>query len=308
VSRKSEVYALRNVSLEVLRSERVAVVGESGSGKTTLATVITRLEPRNLVIEGGDVLIGGLNVLRAKEKELRELRRREVSVIFQNPSDSLDPLYKVGSQVIEALKAAGITGRRKQLRAKAEELLRKANLPNPERIFDSYPHELSGGQKQRVAIAIALAKSPKLLVADEPTTALDVSVQTKIIELLTRINEELGVTEVLITHDIGIAYDFAQRIIVMYGGRVVEVGRADDVIRKPLHPYTEHLISSLPREGGLPPGDSRVADFSIPLKGCPFAPRCPAATSSCRVTEPKLTLVDGRLIACHALSKPSLEV
>lgn len=308
VSRKSEVYALRNVSLEVFRGERVAVVGESGSGKTTLAMIITRLEPKNLVIEGGDVLVGRLNVLRAREKELRELRRRKVSVIFQNPSESLDPLYKVGDQVIEALKAAGITGRRKQLRVKAEELLRRVNLPDPERIFDSYPHELSGGQKQRVAIAIALAKNPKLLVADEPTTALDVSVQTKILELLTRINEELGVTEVLITHDIGIAYDFAQRIVVMYGGRVVEVGQADDVIRKPLHPYTKHLISSLPREDGLPPGDSRVIDFRIPPKGCPFAPRCPEVTSTCRVEEPKLALIDGRLIACHAISKPSPEV
>ncbi|MCD6323867.1 MAG: ABC transporter ATP-binding protein [Desulfurococcales archaeon] len=301
VTRKGEVPALRNIDLEIYAGERVAIVGESGSGKTTLASILTRLEPSNLVIEEGEVIFGGRNILEAVEEDLREFRKKEVSVIFQNPSESLDPLYKVGTQVIEALRAAGLNGGRKELRRVAEDLLRKVNLPNPSRIFESYPHELSGGQKQRVAIAIAIAKNPKLLVADEPTTALDVSVQTKILELLVKINEELGVTEVLITHDIGIAHDFAERIIVMYGGKVVEVGRTEEVVADPLHPYTKHLINSLPRGGDLPPGDSRVVDFRIPRDGCPFAPRCPLASEACRKVEPKLTAIDGRLVACHNL-------
>ncbi len=301
VTRKGAVYALRNVDLEVLQGERIAIVGESGSGKTTLASILTRLEPSNLVVESGEVFFEGKNILTQDEEELKEFRRREVSVILQNPSESLDPLYRVGDQVIEALKAAGMKGRRKELRVKAEDLLKRVNLPNPSRVFDSYPHELSGGQKQRVAIAIGIAKNPKLLVADEPTTALDVSVQTKILDLLVKINEELGVTIVLITHDIGIALDFAERIVVMYGGKVVEVGPAEEVVANPLHPYTKHLIKSLPKGGAIPPGDSKVIDFRIPSNGCPFLPRCPYPRDLCREVEPKLIAVNGRLVACHAL-------
>ncbi len=184
------------------------------------------------------------------------------------------------------------------------QLLKKVGLPTPERIFNSYPHELSGGQKQRVAIAIAIAKKPELLIADEPTTALDVSVQAKILDLLVKINEELGITEILITHDIGVASDFANRIAVMYGGKIVEVGSAKDIIESPLHPYTAHLINSVPKDGRLPPGEASTVEFSLPEKGCPYMPRCPkAVVGVCDEVEPELIYVgEGRQVACHQVS------
>ena len=304
VTRKGYVPALRGVGLAINEGERVAVVGESGSGKSTLAAIMTRLEPRNLVIESGEVLYKGMNLLRMNGKELRKLRGREIAVVFQNPSESLNPLLRVGDQVVEALRLDGLRGR--EAKARALDLLRRVRLPDPERIYRSYPHELSGGQKQRVAIAIAIARSPKLLVADEPTTALDVSVQAKILDLLIRLNEEEGTTEVLITHDIGVAYDFAHRIIVMYAGRVVEEGPAEEVIREPLHPYTKHLIKSLPKAGELPSVEERALT-AVAAKGCPYAPRCPAAIKGvCDAAEPHPIKVGERVVACHAVARDFL--
>ena len=298
ITRRGFVRALNEVELEVAEGERVAIVGESGSGKTTLATIITRLEPPNLRVTGGSVLYKKRDLLRMSEDELRELRRTEISVIFQNPGESLNPLYTVGAQVIEALRARGVKGRGR-LWEEAVELLRRVNLPQPERIMASYPHELSGGQKQRVAIAIAMAKNPRLLVADEPTTALDVSVQARILELLARINRETGVTQILITHDIGVAHDFADRIAVMYGGRVVEMGETHEVIENPMHPYTQHLVSSIPRGTDLPPGGAETLDYSLPERGCPYMPRCPYAKPEiCGSKAPRLRRVNGRLVSC----------
>ena len=304
VTRKGYVPALRGVGLTINEGERVAVVGESGSGKSTLAAIMTRLEPRNLVIESGEVLYKGMNLLRMNGKELRRLRGREIAVVFQNPSESLNPLLRVGDQVIEALRLDGLRGR--EAKARALDLLRRVRLPDPGRIYRSYPHELSGGQKQRVAIAIAIARSPKLLVTDEPTTALDVSVQAKILDLLIRLNKEEGTTEVLITHDIGVAYDFAHRIIVVYAGRVVEEGPAEEVIREPLHPYTKHLIKSLPKAGELPSVEERALT-KVAAKGCPYAPRCPAAIKGvCDAAEPQPIKVGGRAVVCHAVARDFL--
>jgi len=304
VTRKGYVPALRNASLKVSRGERVAIVGESGSGKSTLASIITRLEPKNLVTESGEVLYKGVDLLKLGSKELRRLRGKEIAVVFQNPSESLNPLYKVGHQVAEALALDGLRG--KELKAKVLDLLRKVRLPDPERIYRSYPHELSGGQKQRVAIAIAISRRPELLVADEPTTALDVSVQAKILDLLIRLNEEEGMTEVLVTHDIGVAYDFAHRVIVMYAGRVVEEGTAEEVIKNPLHPYTKHLINSLPKAGELPSVEMRALT-RIGGRGCPYAPRCPIAIEGlCDAAEPEPVRVGGRSVACHAVAKDLL--
>lgn len=297
LTREGRVPAIRGVTFQVSEGERVAIVGESGSGKSTLASIITRLEPRNLVIESGQVIYKGTDLLRLSSKELRSYRGREIGVVFQDPSDSLDPLYKIGIQVEEALELDGIRNKSEK-KARTLQLLRMVRLPTPERIYDSYPHELSGGQKQRVAIAIAVSRKPSLLVADEPTTALDVSVQAEILELLMDLNKRAGITEILITHDIGVAYEFADRIIVMYAGRIVEEGPARDVVREPLHPYTKHLISSLPRAGALPAvDDTPLNGFST--RGCPFAPRCPVAIKGvCTEEEPALKVFRGRRVAC----------
>jgi oligopeptide/dipeptide ABC transporter ATP-binding protein len=305
ITRKGTVRALRGVNLKVFKGERLAIVGESGSGKSTLASIMSRLEEVNLRVEGGELLFKGENLLTMGKEALRELRKRNISVVFQNPSESLNPLYTIGDQVVEALKSSRHHKfDRGDLRREAIQLLKKVGLTTPERIFDSYPHELSGGQKQRVAIAIAIAKEPELLIADEPTTALDVSVQAKILELLIKINEELGITEILITHDIGVASDFAHRIAVMYGGKIVEVGRAQEVIDSPLHPYTAHLINSVPKDGRLPPGEASTVDYRLPEKGCPYMPRCPKAVKGvCDEVNPELVDVgDGRQVACHQAS------
>lgn len=302
VTRKGKVTALKNVSLKVREGERLAIVGESGSGKSTLASIITRLEPKNLIVETGEVLYRGIDILRLNRKELRKIRGKEIATVFQNPSESLNPLYTVGNQIIEALRLEGLKNK-VVLKNRAIALLQKVKIPTAERIFHSYPHELSGGQKQRVAIAIAISRSPRLIVADEPTTALDVSVQSRILELLVRLNEEGGATEILITHDIGVANDFADRVVVMYAGRIVEDGSTAEVIQNPLHPYTKHLLNSIPRTGELPPGTDETLVSEIPEKGCPYAPRCPKAIKNvCDRSEPPLKEVLGRRVACHAVN------
>jgi oligopeptide/dipeptide ABC transporter ATP-binding protein len=300
--RKEKV--LSDVNIRVEKGERVAVVGESGSGKTTLASIIVRLESENLKIEKGEVLYRGVNLLSAEDKELEELRGKEISVVFQNPSASLDPLYTVGEQIAEALREHGYG--KSEAKAEAIELLRSVGIPNPEKRYNSYPHQLSGGQKQRVAIAIAIALRPKLLVADEPTSALDVSTQTQIIELLNSLTREYGTSLLLITHDIGVAYDASDRMIVMYGGRVMEAGKTEEVVSAPAHPYTQYLLYSVPMGRSsikIWSGNVRTTMRSgngISNKGCPFYGKCASPAKKCSYEPPGKVIVgkEGREVYC----------
>ncbi|MGB9725534.1 MAG: ABC transporter ATP-binding protein [Fervidicoccaceae archaeon] len=298
--RKEKV--LKKVNLSINRGERVAIVGESGSGKSTLASILLRLEPENLLIESGKVLFEGIDLISAGEEELEKVRGRGISVILQNPSSSLDPLYTVGEQISEALRENGYG--KDEAKREAVELLRSVGIPNPEKRYNSYPHQLSGGQKQRVAIAIAIALRPKLIVADEPTSALDVSTQTQIIELLNGLTREYRTSLLLITHDIGVAYDASDRIVVMYGGMVMEEGKTEEVVREPIHPYTSYLLSSIPL------GNSGIKSLKMEAsrrilqgngsfaEGCPFYNKCPLSSERCSKEAPRRILVGNRAISC----------
>ncbi|MEM3229082.1 MAG: ABC transporter ATP-binding protein [Fervidicoccaceae archaeon] len=293
---------LSDIELSIERRERIAVVGESGSGKTTLASIITRMEAENLEIASGEVLFEGRDLLKASESELREIRGKEISVVFQNPSSSLDPLYPVGEQIAEVFREHGYG--KGEAKSEAVELLRSVGIPNPERSYFSYPHQLSGGQKQRVAIAIAIALRPKLLVADEPTSALDVSTQTQIIDLLNTLSREYGTSLLLITHDIGVAYDASDRMVVMYGGRIMEIGRTEKIVESPLHPYTSYLLSSVPIGKNVKriwKRERRAFSQSsngFSMEGCPFSPRCPLPSERCSLSAPPLKEIDGRSVYC----------
>jgi len=299
---KARIRVIDNVSFTVNEGERVAVVGESGSGKSTLALILCKLHDQNLVIEGGEIRYRGVNLLELGSDELRKLRGSEIAMVFQNPSTSLNPVYPVGEQVAEALRERGYS--RSEAREIAVKLLERVGIPEARRRYSHYPHQLSGGMKQRVMIAMAIALKPKLLIADEPTSALDVSIQAQILELLKELSQECGTAILLITHDIGVAYDVSSKLIVMYAGKVVEVGSTADIVKEPLHPYTYYLLASIPRgrkgEYELKVLEGYVPDLLNPPPGCRFHPRCPNAINGlCNIREPPVTHVNGRLVACH---------
>ncbi|MEM0106441.1 MAG: ABC transporter ATP-binding protein [Zestosphaera sp.] len=297
---RSRIKVLNDVTFEVGESERVAVVGESGSGKSTLALIMARLNDDNLIVEGGEVRYRGLNILDLNEGELARLRGREIGVVLQNPSTSLNPLYPVGEQIAEALRAHGYS--RGEAFEEAVRLLERVGIPEAERRYRSYPHQLSGGMKQRVAVAIAVALRPKLLIADEPTSALDVSIQAQILDLLKELSTEHRTALILITHDIGVAYDISEKVLVMYGGMVAEFGSSEGVLREPLHPYTKYLMNSL--TNGLKEGLGRPANNARngfkDAGACPFSVKCEHASEGvCGGEMPRQRLVGGRLVACN---------
>ncbi len=283
----------------VSRGERVALVGESGSGKSLTALSVLKLLPDNLTAEG-KVEVDGVEVLSLRGERLRQFRWEKVSMVFQDPSSSLNPLMTVGKQVEEALKYHGFEG---NLRERVVELFEMAEIPEPEKRVDAYPHQLSGGLKQRVAIAMALACNPGYVVADEPTTALDVTVQKKILELMVKLSVEKDVGILLITHDIGVVAEFSEKLFVMYAGYTVEAGRTEEVLRNPVHPYTKGLIECFPKlDGGVKrklksiPG--RVPEPGEIETGCPFYPRCPFAKPVCREEMPPIVEEGGRWFRC----------
>ncbi len=291
--------AADGVSFDVPKASTVAVVGESGSGKTVTELSIMRLVAPPGRIESGELFFDGQDLLKLPERDMRRLRGRKISMIFQEPMTSLNPVYTVGNQIAEVVKVHQKASRR-EARDKAIEMLKLVGIASPETRIDAYPHQLSGGMRQRVMIAMALACEPELLIADEPTTALDVTIQAQILDLLRRLQEKLEMSVVLITHDLGVVAEVAQHMVVMYAGRVVERGAVRDVFRSPRHPYTEGLLKTLPQLGVSRARGSASRPLRLPTiegappnllhlpPGCAFEPRCRYAEARCKAEEPAL--------------------
>jgi oligopeptide/dipeptide ABC transporter ATP-binding protein len=291
------VRAVRGVSYEVFPGETVGIVGESGSGKSVTSLAVMGLLAKNARITGS-VRFRGDELLGTKDKVMSEVRGKKIAMIFQDPMTSLDPVYKVGVQIMETLRVHDKDMSRKAARARALELLNVVGIPNAEERIDSYPHEFSGGMRQRVVIAIAMANNPDVIIADEPTTALDVTVQATVLEAIKAAQRETGAALVLITHDLGVIAGLADRVMVMYAGRAVELGSVDDIFYRPRMPYTVGLLNSLPRlnvEGRerLTPIIGTPPSLLNQPPGCPFAPRCPMRIAACDAAEPDLIRVDG---------------
>jgi oligopeptide/dipeptide ABC transporter ATP-binding protein len=300
------VRAVDGVSYSVASGETLGVVGESGCGKSVSALSILRLiaDPPGRIV-GGAIRFEGKNLLELSEAEMEEIRGNEISMIFQEPMTSLNPLYTVGGQIAESV-ALHQSLSRKEARARAVDMLRRVYIPEPERRAHAYPHQLSGGMRQRVMIAMALACNPKVLIADEPTTALDVTIQAQILDLMRELQETFGTAIMLITHDMGVVAENADRVVVMYAGRKVEEAPADQLFDHPGHPYTIGLLGSIPHLGSVGQERTRLNEikgivpslFNLP-PGCSFAPRCAKATQRCREIEPPLDEHrPGHFIAC----------
>ncbi len=307
-----EVQAVRGVSFAVTRGEIVAIVGESGSGKSVMTQSLVKLLPSPPAwIKRGQVIFDGNDISGYGFNQLRQIKGQEIAYIFQDPMTSLNPTIKVGDQIVEGILAHTRIPHR-EASARALELLRNAGIPNPQKRMEQYPHELSGGMRQRVMIAIAIAMHPKLLIADEPTTALDVTIQSQILGTLKELNRQMGMALILITHDMGIVANMAQRVIVMYGGKIVETGSVYEIFEASRHPYTRSLLASVPRLDadtgkpleyilGSPP------DMIDPPPGCPFAPRCQYSMKICHRQMPgRYDLAEGHHVYCHLLADGAL--
>jgi oligopeptide/dipeptide ABC transporter ATP-binding protein len=282
---------VRGISLEIRPGERVGLVGESGSGKSLTLLAVMGLLAGSVSVTGGSVRLGDTELVGAPDRVLRGFRGSQVAMIYQDPMTSLDPVQRVGAQISEGLRAHGMSRRDASERTLA--VLAEVQLPDPSRLARAYPHELSGGMRQRVMIAAALAGNPRLLLADEPTTALDVTIQRQILALVGRLQRARHLAVLWVTHDLGVAAQFVQRLAVMYAGRIVEVGPTADVFAAPQHPYTAALLRAVPSTSGprsalgqipgSPPEPARLPP------GCSFAPRCPQALPGCSQTDPELS-------------------
>lgn len=299
------VKAVNGVSYTLDRGETLGVVGESGSGKSvTSLTIMGLIDMPPGRIEGGDVRYRGHSLLKMSEEEMQHVRGNNIAMIFQDPMTSLNPVYTIGRQLGEGLRLhRGYT--KAQAEARAIELLDLVGIPNPEQRVKDYPHQFSGGMRQRVMIAMALACDPDILIADEPTTALDVTIQAQIVELMKEMQEKNGNAIIMITHDLGVVADVADKIMVMYAGQPVEFGTAEEIFYHPAHPYTWGLMRSIPKSAGdekqpLTPIEGNPPSLVNVPTGCAFSPRCPFATDQCRSQEPPVhTMASGHYARCH---------
>jgi peptide/nickel transport system ATP-binding protein len=296
------VPSVDGVSFQINKGETVAVVGESGCGKSVTSLSIMGLVGSPGKIVGGEILFEGRDLTKATKKELRKIRGNEIAMIFQEPLTSLNPVFTVGSQVAEAIRLHQ-NASKEEAKQKTIELLKRVGIPRAEKVYSSYPHSLSGGMRQRVMIAMALSCNPKLLIADEPTTALDVTIQAQILHLMRELSRENDTAIMLITHDLGVVAEMVDRVIVMYAGQVVEQGDVFTLFKDPKHPYTKGLLNSTPRihelKDELESIEGSVPNPSEMPKGCKFHPRCPKATEQCVTAEPQLKEMDsGHQVRC----------
>jgi peptide/nickel transport system ATP-binding protein len=296
-TRAGTIRAVEDVSLQIARGATLALVGESGSGKSVTALSIMRLVPPPGKIISGEIIFDGRDLLKLDGESMRRLRGREIAMIFQDPMTSLNPVYSVGNQIAEAIKLHLRLPRRAAW-AKAIEMMERVRIPDASRRASDYPHQLSGGMRQRVMIAMALSCNPKLLIADEPTTALDVTIQAEILDLLRSLKEEFNLSVLLITHDLGVVAETADAVAVMYAGRIVEEAQVRELFHSPKHPYTEGLLRAVPQppKEGIRRGRLETIEGTMPNplslpEGCKFAPRCRYATAECTLSEPALLAV-----------------
>ena len=296
-------FAAQNVDLDLAQGEILGLVGESGSGKSVTCKAIVGMVPHPGAVLGGSIEYGGRDLLTLSPHEIREVRAQEIAMIFQDPSSSLNPVFSIGQQIGDVLRVNEGLSKRAATR-RGIELLDSVGIPAPAKRIKAYPHELSGGMRQRVMIAMALAGGPRLLLADEPTTALDVTIQDQVLRLLGEVQHRTKMSMILVSHDMGVIGQMADRVAVMYAGYVVEVAAVGDILRSPSHPYTKALIDAMPE---LVPGESQrlrtipgyPPDLSDLVPGCPFAPRCPLARPACADVSMRLIEVGpGRMSAC----------
>lgn len=282
---KTRLEAIRGIDLSVQKGEILGIVGESGSGKSILMKSIMGIIPKTAKVDSGEVILNGQHIEKLSMKEKRAIRGKEIAMIFQDPMTALNPLKKVGNHLIELL--VRVRGMKKpEAKKEAVEMLRRVGIPSPETRANQYPHEFSGGMRQRVLIAMALSCNPKLLIADEPTTALDVTIQAQILNLLKKLKSDNDMSVVLITHDLGVVASLCSRIVVMYAGMIMEEGTATEIFYSPKHPYTKALLSSIPRmdkaeKSRLTPIKGSAPSLNNLPKGCPFAERCELAMEKC---------------------------
>ena len=300
-----EVKAVRGISFDVNEGEVLGIVGESGSGKSvTSLSIMGLLQYPGRVVDG-EILLNGEDILTYSKDQMRKVRGKEIAMIFQDPMTSLNPVYTIGNQVMEMiLEHEKMTKR--EARARAIEMLKLVGIPAAEKRIDSYPHEFSGGMRQRVMIALALSCNPKLLIADEPTTALDVTIQAQILSLIKSMNKQFGMTTMLITHDLGVVATVCDKVAVMYGGLIMEYGTVDEIFYHPRHPYTMGLLGSIPHvDGGekrrLIPIDGTPPDLINPPKGCPFSTRCKYCMNVCTQEQPPYFAEDKHRTMCWML-------
>jgi len=307
-----EVKALNDVSIRLDEGDVLGIVGESGSGKSVTAYSVMGLTAYPGRIVGGTIDFNGHRINDLSEADMRKIRGNEVSIIFQDPMTSLNPVYTIGNQIIEVI-TLHTSMNRKQAKKRAVELLKLVGINEPEKRLKQYPHELSGGMRQRVMIAIALACEPKLLIADEPTTALDVTIQAQILDLMVELKNKIGMSIIMITHDLGIVASMCKKIAVMYGGKVVEYGTTDDIFYNPKHEYTKGLLRSIPKlmdskHQKLIPIEGTPVDLLNPPAGCPFAPRCDSCMKICLKKMPEYTSIgEDHYSACWLLEKEAFE-
>ena len=307
---KKKLAAVENVGFSLDRGKIIGIVGESGCGKSVTATSILRLVSPSVceIDAGSEILFNGEVLSKAPEARMREIRGSEISMIFQEPMSSLNPVYRISDQMMEMLRTHDRTISRQDALARCVEMLRRVGIPSPEQRVKEYPHQLSGGMRQRVMIAMALLCDPKLLIADEPTTALDVTIQAQILRIIRRLTQEMDTAVILITHDMGVIAETADYVMVMYAGKSVEYGTAEDIFDRPMHPYTVGLLSSIPKLGSGQEERLYTIEGTVPgldemPEGCRFCTRCPYVEERCRQADPGMRRSGGHLARCWRCGK-----